>query len=68
MITVGGAVARPDAGVAAPVNYLNDLGEPGEHDLAEIYGQGRYRRPVDLDRDRDPDNVFRLNQNILPSS
>ncbi len=52
--------------VAAPVNYVNDLGEPGEHDLREIYGSDRYQRLVDLKRAWDPDNVFRLNQNIAP--
>lgn len=52
--------------VAASVNYVNDLGEPGEHDLREVYGRGRYERLVALKREWDRDNVFRLNQNITP--
>jgi FAD/FMN-containing dehydrogenase len=52
--------------VAAATNYVNDLGEPGEHDLRDVYGAARYQRLVDLKRAWDPDNVFRLNQNIAP--
>jgi FAD/FMN-containing dehydrogenase len=52
--------------VAVRANYVNDLGEPGEHDLEEVYGSARYARLVALKRAWDPDNVFRLNQNITP--
>ncbi|MDQ1423981.1 MAG: hypothetical protein QOD72_1479, partial [Acidimicrobiaceae bacterium] len=54
------------ANVAASLNYVNDLGDPGEHDLREIYGPRRYQRLVELKRQWDPDNTFRLNQNIAP--
>ncbi|MCA1844156.1 MAG: BBE domain-containing protein, partial [Actinobacteria bacterium] len=53
-------------GVAATANYVNDLGPPGEHNLREVYGGARYDRLVALKRVWDPDNVFRLNQNITP--
>src|SRR6266550_1573129 len=39
----------------------NDLGEPGEHNLHDIYGRARYDRLVAIKRAWDPDNVFRLN-------
>jgi len=51
---------------ALTANYVNDLGEPGEHNLHDIYGSARYDRLVAIKRAWDPDNVFRLNQNITP--
>jgi FAD/FMN-containing dehydrogenase len=53
-------------GVAVAANYVNDLGQPGEHNLRDVYGGARYDRLVALKRAWDPDNVFRLNQNITP--
>jgi FAD/FMN-containing dehydrogenase len=52
--------------VAVTANYVNDLGEPHEHNLRDVYGGARYDRLVALKRAWDPDNVFRLNQNITP--
>jgi berberine-like enzyme len=52
--------------VAVTANYVNDLGEPGEQNLRDVYGGARYDRLVALKRAWDPDNVFRLNQNIPP--
>jgi FAD/FMN-containing dehydrogenase len=45
--------------------YVNDVVEVGT-DLAQIYGQTKYDRLVALKRKYDPDNFFRLNQNIKP--
>ncbi len=47
--------------------YVNDVAEPGQEDVVRsIYGDAKYERLVQLKRAWDPDNVFRLNQNILP--
>jgi FAD/FMN-containing dehydrogenase len=45
-------------------HYVNDFAEPG--DVRAIYGAGKHERLVELKRAYDPDNVFRLNQNITP--
>jgi hypothetical protein len=47
--------------------YVNDVAESGEVDLVRsIYGDAKYERLVTLKRKWDPDNVFRLNQNVRP--
>jgi len=45
--------------------YVNDVVEVGT-DVRSIYGAEKYDRLVTLKRAWDPDNVFRLNQNIQP--
>jgi FAD/FMN-containing dehydrogenase len=45
--------------------YVNDVVE-AETDGAQIYGKAKYERLVGLKRKYDPDNFFRLNQNIRP--
>ena len=45
--------------------YVNDVVEAGT-DGAQIYGEVKYERLVGLKRKYDPDNFFRLNQNIEP--
>jgi FAD/FMN-containing dehydrogenase len=45
--------------------YVNDVAEPGE-DPAAIYGDTKRERLADLKRSWDPDNTFRLNQNVKP--
>jgi FAD/FMN-containing dehydrogenase len=45
--------------------YVNDVAEAGI-DLRSVYGDVKYERLVALKRAWDPDNVFRLNQNIRP--
>jgi FAD/FMN-containing dehydrogenase len=45
--------------------YVNDVAEAGA-DPRSIYGSAKYDRLVALKREWDPDNVFRLNQNIQP--
>ncbi len=47
--------------------YVNDVSEAGDEALVRgVYGDAKYDRLVALKRAWDPDNVFRLNQNIRP--
>ena len=46
--------------------YVNDVVETGGDVARSIYGDAKYDRLVALKREWDPDNVFRLNQNIRP--
>jgi hypothetical protein len=46
--------------------YVNDVAEAGEDVVRSVYGEAKYERLVALKRVWDPDNVFRLNQNIRP--
>lgn len=45
--------------------YVNHLGDEGEGRVREAYGAS-YNRLVALKRNWDPENLFRLNQNIAP--
>ncbi len=48
-------------------SYVNDVTESGDEALVRsVYGDAKYDRLVALKRAWDPDNVFRLNQNIRP--
>jgi FAD/FMN-containing dehydrogenase len=62
--------ARTAADTAAPHatvgRYVNDVTEVGGDVARMIYGDAKYERLVALKREWDPDNVFRLNQNIRP--
>ena len=62
--------ARAAADTAAPHatagRYVNDVTEVGADVPRTIYGDAKYERLVALKRAWDPDNVFRLNQNIRP--
>lgn len=46
--------------------YVNDVVESGEDIVRSIYGEAKYERLVSLKRQWDPENVFRLNQNVRP--
>ena len=46
--------------------YVNDVAEVADGLARSIYGAAKYERLVALKRAWDPDNVFRLNQNIRP--
>jgi FAD/FMN-containing dehydrogenase len=55
---------KPFATGGAYVNFL--MGDEGDDRLRSTYGAAKYERLVRLKRLHDPDNVFRLNQNIRP--
>ena len=48
--------------------YVNELGDEGEERVREAYSPPAYRRLAALKRRYDPENLFRLNQNIDPAA
>jgi hypothetical protein len=48
--------------------YVNFLMEEGEERIRQAYGANKYDRLKALKRRYDPDNLFRLNQNISPTA
>ena len=52
-------------GSGAYVNFMSE--DDSERSKRDAYGEGRYRRLSEVKRQYDPDNVFRLNQNIKPA-
>jgi FAD/FMN-containing dehydrogenase len=51
---------------ASDGRYVNDVAEVGADVARTVYGDAKYERLVALKREWDPDNVFRLNQNVKP--
>lgn len=52
---------------AAEGVYVNNLGAEGEERARSAYRPAVYTRLAELKRSYDPDNFFRLNQNIRPA-
>jgi FAD/FMN-containing dehydrogenase len=48
--------------------YLNYTSDEGEERVRATYGPAKYERLVALKDKYDPENLFRLNQNIRPSA
>jgi hypothetical protein len=46
--------------------YVNDVVESGDDVIRSVYGDAKYERLVALKCAWDPDNLFRMNQNIRP--
>jgi FAD/FMN-containing dehydrogenase len=61
------ALADDLAPHATPGVYLNYTSDEGEEAVRSSYG-AKYARLVALKDSYDPDNLFRLNQNIRPST
>ena len=55
--------ARTDAGA-----YVNFLGDEGEARVRAAYPGATWDRLAPIKRRYDPDNLFRLNQNIPPAT
>ena len=47
--------------------YVNFLMEEGEERVRQAYGREKYDRLKALKRKYDPENFFRLNQNVSPN-
>jgi hypothetical protein len=60
------AALQPFATGGAYVNFL--MGDEGPDRVRSTYGDSKYDRLVGLKQCYDPDNVFRLNQNIRPGT
>lgn len=48
--------------------YVNFLSEEGDQRIVEAYGTEKYERLARIKAQYDPDNLFRLNQNIAPAT
>jgi FAD/FMN-containing dehydrogenase len=59
----GDLAAHTTAGI-----YLNFTSDEGDERVRAMYGADRYAKLVALKDRYDPENVFRLNQNIRPSA
>ena len=64
------AASRRTAEAMAPFAqgvYTNDLGDEGADRIRAAYGEATYERLVRVKDRLDPGNVFRHNQNVMPS-
>ena len=48
--------------------YVNFLMDEGDSRIRQAYGSARYERLASLKEKYDPDNLFRLNQNVRPGT
>ncbi len=67
-ITWGRETAAQLSSLSMSGNYVNEQSEFGGDMALKAYGEQKYRRLAALKAQFDPDNLFRLNQNLLPTS
>lgn len=65
-IAWGRATAHALSDLSITGNYVNELGDTGLNVAREAYGLAKYQRLARLKARVDPQNLFRLNQNIKP--
>jgi FAD/FMN-containing dehydrogenase len=58
---------QPYSGGGVYVNYLGQEDDEGRERIRAAYAPSVYGRLADLKRKYDPQNLFRMNQNIAPS-
>ena len=58
---------QPHATQSVYVNYLNELDAEGSDRIESAYGAEKYARLAALKAKYDPDNLFRMNQNVRPA-
>ncbi len=67
-LTWGRKIAAELAVLSMSGNYVNEQGDVGKEVAMSAYGAEKYRRLQKLKSRFDPNNLFRLNQNIEPAS
>ena len=60
--------ARRMAGLSMERNYVNEQGDASNDIARQAYGAAKYQRLARLKARFDPQNLFRLNQNIRPEA
>ena len=60
------AAAARLAEISLRGNYANEQADFGNDIARQAYGENKYARLAELKARFDPDNLFRLNQNIEP--
>lgn len=59
---------QPHATGGVYVNYLGQIREEGEARVRAAYNEKTYTRLAEIKRKFDPENLFRMNQNIIPAN
>ena len=65
-ISWGRAAAAQMAELSLAGNYVNEQADAGSDVAMKAYGVSKYNRLAGIKKRFDPNNLFRLNQNIVP--
>ena len=60
------AALQPHSSGGVYVNYLGQEADEGPDRVRAAYGEQKFERLLALKREYDPQNMFRMNQNIKP--